>query len=93
MQGHLSIWALVAHADWVVKFVLLVLLGLSIASWCIIFERIKAIKAANRALNDFQLDFWQASDLFSQEKRHPLNSPPLRKKAIIHTYVPFLVIP
>ena len=65
MQGHLSIWALVAHADWVVKFVLLVLLGLSIVSWCIIFERIKTIKAASRALDDFQLDFWQASDLQS----------------------------
>lgn len=71
MQGHLSIWALIAHADWVVKFVLLVLLGLSIASWCIIFERIKAIKSASRALNDFHLDFWQASDL--QSLYHKLN--------------------
>lgn len=71
MQGHLSIWALIAHADWVVKFVLLVLLGLSIASWCIIFERIKAIKSSSRALNDFQLDFWQASDL--QSLYHKLN--------------------
>ena len=43
MQGHLSIWALIAHADLVVKFImLLLLLGLSIASWCIIFESIRS---------------------------------------------------
>ena len=49
MQSHLSIWALIMHADWVVKLVMLFLLVLSISSWVIIFERYKAFKIAKKA--------------------------------------------
>jgi len=63
MQSHLSIWALIMHADWVVKLVMLFLLVLSISSWVIIFERYKAFKIAKKALSDFQVEFWSGSDM------------------------------
>lgn len=63
MQSHLSIWALVMHADWVVKLVLLFLLGLSITSWVIIFDRYKAVKLAKRELLEFQVEFWSGVDM------------------------------
>lgn len=63
MQSHLSIWALVMHADWVVKLVLLFLLGLSISSWVVIFDRYKAVKLATRELSEFQVEFWSGVDM------------------------------
>ena len=59
----LSIWGLILHADFVVKFILLVLLALSVTTWCIVFERYKAFKQAKVLFMDFYSQFWAGKDL------------------------------
>ena len=38
MENDLQVWQLILHASWMVKFVMLVLLLASVASWMIIFR-------------------------------------------------------
>lgn len=42
---------------------MLVLLGFSVACWTMIFQRRKALKAANQQLHDFEDKFWSGADL------------------------------
>jgi biopolymer transport protein TolQ len=61
----LSPWALFLEADIVVKLVMFGLLGASIWSWAIIFERSRRLKAINEQAKQFEAWFWKAESLDS----------------------------
>jgi biopolymer transport protein TolQ len=63
MESDLSIASLVWNASWLVKFVMLLLLGASLASWTLIFGKRRAIMRARRAAEDFEDRFWASEDL------------------------------
>ena len=47
MNNDLSILQLVLNASWVVKLVMLLLLGVSIGSWAAIFRKLFSLKRVN----------------------------------------------
>jgi biopolymer transport protein TolQ len=55
--------ALVADADFIVQFVLLVLVGMSISCWVIIFDRVKHLYHAHENTQAFLTQFWNADSL------------------------------
>lgn len=63
MGADTSVWALVADASLLVQLVLLLLLGASIGSWWMIFQRIQVFKQARRAQRQFEERFWSGMDL------------------------------
>ena len=63
MSAEFSVFELVLHASLLVKFVMLILLSFSIACWSMIFQRHKAIKAAEQQLKSFEDKFWSGADL------------------------------
>ena len=70
MQADLSITGLILGASLLVKFVMLVLLAASLASWTLIFSKRKAMKQASRAAADFEDRFWHADDLSALYSSH-----------------------
>ena len=63
MNQDLSILTLLIHASLPVQLVVLLLAGISIASWAAIFRKFFALKRM-RALNDeFERDFWSGTSL------------------------------
>lgn len=69
METDLSIFHLIGQASPVVKFVMLVLMMASIGSWTIIFARWKVLKAARKAADEFEQQFWSGIDLNTIYKR------------------------
>jgi len=65
MSSDLQVWQLVLHASWMVKFVMLILLAASVASWMIIFRKRALLGAAEKAANKFEERFWSGTDLSS----------------------------
>ena len=63
MTNDLSIWGLILDASWLVKFVLISLLFVSIVSWVIAFKRIKYLRLATRSAVEFEDRFWSGTDL------------------------------
>ncbi|MFT7007590.1 MAG: biopolymer transport protein TolQ [Colwellia sp.] len=63
MSAEFSIFELVLEASLIVKFVMLVLLGFSVACWAMIFQRRKALKTAELQLKAFEDKFWSGADL------------------------------
>lgn len=63
LDTQLSIWHLIATADPVVKFVMLILLLASIWSWTVIFQRISLLKRANLLIRAFNQRFWQGEEM------------------------------
>ncbi len=63
MSQDLNIINLFIHASWVVKIVVLLLLGVSIVSWAAIFRKIFALKKVNQLNDDFERDFWSGKSL------------------------------
>ncbi len=59
----LSLWGLFLQADWVVKLVMILLLLASIWVWAIVFEKLTAIRRANRAADGFEDAFWSGGSL------------------------------
>ncbi len=59
----LSPWALFLEADIVVKLVMLLLLGASVWSWAIIFERSRRLAAIQTQAKQFEDWFWKAESL------------------------------
>ncbi len=59
----LSPWALFLQADIVVKLVMFGLLGASIWSWAIIFERSRLLRGINIQAKQFEEWFWKAENL------------------------------
>ncbi len=58
-----SLWAYFLNAGLVVKLVLLVLVGASIASWTYILQRSLYIKEVRNATKKFENTFWSGGDL------------------------------
>ena len=70
----LSIWGLFLQADWVVKLVMILLLLASIWVWAIVFDKVTAIRRANRAADSFEDSFWSGGsldELFRREGDSP----------------------
>jgi biopolymer transport protein TolQ len=61
----LSILTLVLNASLLVQGVMVLLLTLSVASWTIIFRKGSNLRAARRATESFERDFWAGGDLRS----------------------------
>ncbi len=59
----LEIWTLIAQASLVVKFVMLLLLGVSFMSWLFIFRKMFAIRRARAQTDTFEREFWGGNDL------------------------------
>ncbi len=82
MNQDLSILQLVLGASWVVQFVMLLLLVVSIASWAAIFRKLFALKRV-RALNDvFEREFWSGTslnDLFASAAQNAKLAGPMER--------------
>jgi len=63
VSAEFSIFELVLEASLLVKFVMLVLLGFSVACWAMIFQRRQALSVAKQQLKDFEDKFWSGADL------------------------------
>ncbi|MEO9336433.1 protein TolQ [Mesorhizobium sp. SB112] len=61
--ANLSIWALFMQAGWVVKLVMLGLLGASIWTWAIIVDKAVSFNRMRAALNRFEQVFWSGQSL------------------------------
>nr|WP_246524076.1 protein TolQ [Neoroseomonas eburnea] len=62
------------QADWIVKGVMLGLLGASIWVWAIVFDKVTSIRRANRAADAFEDRFWSGGsldDLYAREGEDP----------------------
>ena len=63
MNQDLSIVTLLLHASWVVQAVVVLLIGISIASWAAIFRKILALKHATLLNDEFDRGFWSGTSL------------------------------
>jgi biopolymer transport protein TolQ len=63
MNQDLSIVSLLLNASWVVQGVVLLLGGVSIASWAAIFRKIVALKRAQLLNDEFDREFWSGTSL------------------------------
>jgi biopolymer transport protein TolQ len=72
--GDLSLWGLFVQADIVVKLVMLGLLAASVWVWAVVFEKVTAIRRANKEADAFEDRFWSGGsldDLFDREGTNP----------------------
>jgi biopolymer transport protein TolQ len=63
VSAEFSIFELVLEASLLVKFVMLILLGFSVACWAMIFQRRQALNLAKQQLKAFEDKFWSGADL------------------------------
>jgi len=63
VHAEISFWGLFIEASFVVKLVMITLLGLSIASWALIFQRRAILKSAEQETKAFEDRFWSGIDL------------------------------
>ncbi|NIM70437.1 MAG: protein TolQ [Xanthomonadales bacterium] len=63
MQSDLQVWQLILDASWMVKFVMLLLVVASVASWMIIFRKRQVLALAERGANTFEERFWSGGEL------------------------------
>lgn len=69
-----SMWSLFMRADWVVKAVILMLIGASVWCWAIIFEKLTSLKKLNDKARAFEQQFWSGKSLdslYDQIGSHP----------------------
>ena len=77
MAAEPSLISLVADAGVLVKIVMSLLLAASIASWALIFQRLRLYRSAKKQLVEFEDKFWSGVkliDLFGQllKREHEL---------------------
>ena len=73
-NGDLSLWGLFMQADWIVKSVMLGLLGASVWVWAVVFEKWSTLRKVNRDADAFEDRFWSGGsldDLFDREGTNP----------------------
>lgn len=75
----MSLFSLLIHADPLVLVIMLILIGMSVASWAIIFEKFMTLRSVNDKTGTFEQEFWQAEALDKyyervkkRKSRHPL---------------------
>ena len=73
---HSSMWSMVSNASIVVQLVMLILVGASITSWVVIFQRGNMLRAARRALESFEERFWSGIDLSKLYRQAGSNPDP-----------------
>ena len=56
-----SLWKLFLRADFVVKFVIILLIASSVFSWALIFDKYKLFKRINASTEDFEKSFGKLS--------------------------------
>ena len=68
-----SIWSLFIRADFIVKSVILMLIGCSIYSWAIIIEKFKLFKRINSESEEFEEKFWKSKSAETFYNSLPVN--------------------
>ncbi|MCU7877116.1 MAG: protein TolQ [Candidatus Thiodiazotropha sp. (ex Lucinoma borealis)] len=63
MSTDLTITHLILNASPVVQFVIALLMFASVSSWSMIFDRMRILKKAGRAADEFEGRFWSGGDL------------------------------
>jgi biopolymer transport protein TolQ len=63
MSTDLSITHLILNASPVVQFVIALLVFASVSSWSMIFDRMRILKSAAKAADEFESRFWSGGDL------------------------------
>ena len=69
-----SLWSLFMRADFVVKTVILMLIGCSIYSWAIIIEKFRLFKRINLESEEFEEKFWKSKSAETFYNSLPINS-------------------
>ena len=69
-----TLWSLFLRADFVVKFVIILLIASSIFSWALIFDKFKMFRSINKTTEDFEKKFWKAKSAESFNNSLPANS-------------------
>ena len=69
-----SLWKLFLRADFVVKFVIILLIACSIFSWALIFDKFKLFRNINSSIIDFEKKFWKAKSAESFNNNLPSNT-------------------
>ena len=72
-----SLWSLFIRADFIVKSVIIMLIGCSIYSWAIIIEKFKLFKKINLESEQFEEKFWKSksAETFYNNLPTNLNNP------------------
>ena len=82
MNQDLSIVTLILNASWVVQAVVLLLLGVSVASWAAIFRKIVALRKVAALNDEFDKEFWSGTslnDLFAGAAQNAKHSGPMER--------------
>ena len=81
-QQDMSILHLVLNASWVVQAVMLLLMGVSIASWAAIFRKFFTLRRIKALNEDFEREFWSGTslnDLFAAAASNAKNAGPMER--------------
>jgi len=68
-----SLWSLFIRADFIVKTVILMLIGCSIYSWAIIIEKFRLFKKINLESDEFEEKFWKSKSAETFYNNLPIN--------------------
>jgi biopolymer transport protein TolQ len=68
-----SLWSLFIRADFIVKSVILMLIGCSIYSWAIIIEKFRLFKKINLETEEFEENFWKSKSAETFYNSLPVN--------------------
>ena len=68
-----SLWSLFIRADFIVKSVILMLIGCSIYSWAIIIEKFRLFKKINLESDEFEEKFWKSKSAENFYNTLPVN--------------------
>jgi len=68
-----SLWSLFIRADFIVKSVILMLIGCSIYSWAIIIEKFRLFKKINLESKEFEEKFWKSKSAETFYNNLPVN--------------------
>jgi biopolymer transport protein TolQ len=74
----LSLLSLLLHAEPLVLSIMLLMIGMSIASWAIIIEKIMALRTVNDKTTQFENEFWSAEALdryYEKVKKRKVKHP------------------
>ena len=68
-----SLWSLFIRADFIVKSVILMLIGCSVYSWAIIIEKFRLFKKINLESEEFEEKFWKSKSAETFYNSLPVN--------------------
>jgi len=68
-----SLWSLFIRADFIVKSVILILIGCSIYSWAIVIEKFRLFKKINLESDEFEEKFWKSKSAETFYNNLPVN--------------------